>query len=214
MNSWRGYISLSLVMLLFALAILFSEGLLPIVKIIGVSVFIILTGIALRAAYLLNSKTEIDQFFKIKKGSHRSTPLKFWLSTDRAFTIVWKFTDQPKQTESYTSKIAGFGYFPHHLYNSWRIGYEIIDGQITYSMYTREKGKFKITKLPGLTDYKGKIGITLKSNFIIVTYGKGWKLHSRIVLYTPTSKVGYFLKPHHGGKEASLIDYSIKVKVI
>lgn len=155
----------------------------------------------------------IVENFKILKGSHYSKPWMFKFVSEDSFYISWKFYGKPKQTKRYTNKMFGVGYFPHHMWKSWRIGYEVLGGKIIYSLFIHVKGKFQIHPLELSNEFNGSLKVELSNDEIKVydESGKGSKFLISVPFTTPKIKIGYILKPYHGGPEKSPSRYTISL---
>jgi len=154
--------------------------------------------------------------FKFKVGKHYSKPSVFEFIGGDSHYVSWKFIDRPQQVKRHTNKLIGVGYFPHHMWKSWRLGYEKYKGKMIYSIFIHVNGKFQIHPIPDLTGYQGAIKIDVKNDLITVTderYNseKAGGVLLEVPFKTPKPNFGYMLKPYHGGKEAAMNDYSVNV---
>lgn len=157
----------------------------------------------------------MNKKFKIEKGTHYSKPFMFKFISGNKFYVKWSFLNRPKQNTRHTNKLIGIGYFPHHLQTSWRIGYERLNGKMIYSLFLHINGKFEIHPIPDLYKYSGSLSIELVNDVINISnmFEDAEKRILSVPFKTPKIKIGYMLKPYHGGKDTAINNYSVNVSL-
>lgn len=223
-NGWKSFIGLAAFTALFSIAMFLSPDMPIVAKNIIQYTFLAVSIYALLEARSLKRKSDgvlLEKMFTIHKGRNTSVPLLMRLTKKRIFKISWSYNSMPIQESSYTNKIFGRGFFPHHLRKSWRLGYERDEyANIQYKIYTKQGGKKMFYTLPHLGNVKSGSLFVIES-YIMYDEKRIKCLHISDTNYGEPiltidfnhSKWGYLLRPFHGGDTKAAFTHKINLKV-